>query len=132
MLLQWDAARTYVRDHIRWFKPEELICKCGCGLLVVDTDFLHRLDALRESLGIPLVLTSVCRCARHNAASGGSENSDHLTGQGADVRALNSATRFALVDRALSLGFRRIGIAKSFVHLGALGSPNPQDVMWLY
>lgn len=132
MILHGDAARAYVRDHIRWFKPEELICRCGCGLLVIDTDFLHRLDALRESLGFPLMLTSFSRCAKHNAAQGGAESSDHLAGWGADVRVLSSATRFKVVDRALSLGFHRIGIARSFVHLGGIGSSNPQEVMWLY
>ncbi len=130
MILRGDTAIAHVKAHSQYFKPRELTCKCGCGLIVVDTGFLELLDQLREAVG-PLRLTSFSRCAGHNAREGGAPTSDHLTGQGADVVIAESTARFRLIDHALNLGINRIGIGKSFVHLGC-NLKNPQNVIWLY
>ena len=119
---------------MKYFKPEEFDCKCGkCGLGYkdMDPDHLVRLEAARGYAGIPFVITSAMRCAEHNRAEGGKPTSDHLTGHGTDVATPDSATRSAVITGAVMAGFTRIGVGKTFVHLGS--SPrNPQNVVWLY
>lgn len=131
MILQGDEAREYINRNIRHFRPEELECKCGCGLLIVETRLIDRLDAMRGMLGMPLVLTSFTRCPDHNKAVGGVEGSEHLSGEGADIKVLSSATRHKVLDAAYDEGFSRIGIAKTFIHLG-ICPDKPAGVTWLY
>lgn len=115
-------------DH---FKKSELICKCGCGLYNIDDNFLRKLNYAREKARIPFLVASGCRCEEHNAAEGGKETSDHITGQGADIVSYRSRTRWKIVSSALAAGIRRIGLHREFVHLGDnLNNPNPR--IWLY
>ncbi len=116
---------------MRWFKEEEFVCKCGCGKNDMDTLFLDKLDFARGRAGVAFRVNSGDRCEEYNAAEGGKPNSDHLTGQGADIECNSSFTRWRIVRAAIAAGIRRIGIAKTFVHLGDnLNNPNPR--MWVY
>jgi hypothetical protein len=71
----------------RWpsFSPREIACK-GTGELVVDDQALDLLQALRERLGKPLILTSAYRSPAHNKRVGGAKNSRHMQGDAFDVR----------------------------------------------
>ena len=62
------------------------------------------LDPLRRQAGQPLVITSWYRSPAENAAAGGSSASQHLTGQGADVRPPAPFDSFDLVDLLASSG----------------------------
>lgn len=119
---------TYLTDD---FKKSEFACKCGCGFDDVNDGFVNRLQFARNIACVPFVITSGCRCKSHNKAEGGGDSSDHLTGEGADIKAVDSATRFKIVNAAISAGFNRIGIGKTFVHLGS-NPNNPKGVCWLY
>jgi hypothetical protein len=44
---------------------------------------------------------------------------------------MDSSTRLQLVEAAIKAGFRRIGIGKTFVHVG-VSKQLPQDVIWTY
>ena len=44
------------------------------------------LDPAREKLGMPVVVNSGFRCPLHNKTVGGVYNSQHVSGQAADVR----------------------------------------------
>lgn len=44
------------------------------------------LDPLREAYGGPIIVTSGYRCPALNKAVGGAKNSQHMTGQAADIR----------------------------------------------
>lgn len=46
------------------------------------------LDPLREAYGKPIVVTSGYRCLALNKAVGGASNSQHMTGQAADIRTI--------------------------------------------
>ncbi len=97
----------------------------------MQPSFLALLDRARELAGFPFVVVSGFRTKDHNEKVGGEENSSHTRGYAGDIRARNSQERFAIVNAALKVGFNRIGIAKSFVHLD--NDPTlPQSVMWLY
>ncbi len=116
------------------FKSTEFECHCGCGLDKVDHAFLWKLILARDYAGIAFVINSGCRCDAHNKAEGGSEYSDHLplpACEGADIKAETSDIRYRIITAALNAGFKRIGIAKTFIHLGNR-SNNPMNVIWVY
>ena len=71
----------------RWssFSPREIACK-GTGKIVVNEDALDKLQALRDRLRKPLILTSAYRSPEHNRAVGGAKNSKHMEGIAFDVR----------------------------------------------
>lgn len=89
------------------------------------------LDTLRGNYGFPIVIASGLRDKDHNKNVGGVEDSSHLLGLAVDINVPDSARRFKLVTEALKLGFRRIGVGKTFVHLD-IDKSKPQDVMWDY
>ena len=54
-------------DHGQFFSREELQCRCGqfCDYACpMDSEFMKRLDDLREHFGKPLKVTSGYRCGR--------------------------------------------------------------------
>lgn len=118
------------------FSEWEFRCKCGCGICNVGDSFLVKLQQTRTIANISFGIISGCRCPVHNKNEGGKETSDHLaTGsiqcEGADIRCYYSGDRLKIISAAIMAGFRRIGIAESFVHLG-MKKENPQDMMWVY
>ena len=80
-------------DDLRWrtvrhFTPEEIACRCGCGADEIHFALMLVADRLREQYAAQLaprdpdgalMVTSGCRCPRHNAKVGGSPLSYHLT-----------------------------------------------------
>ena len=71
----------------RNFRRHEFACRCGCGFATVDAELLAVLDALRDEINRPLMITSGCRCPDHNRRVGGRPESKHLQGIAADVLA---------------------------------------------
>ena len=55
----------------------ELQCRCGCGRINFDNEYLIRLQAYRYLLQLPMKVTSGGRCRKHNLKVGGVENSCH-------------------------------------------------------
>lgn len=90
---------------------------------------LEMLDKAREIAGIPFRITSGTRCEKFNKVVGGASNSAHLRGYAADISAVYSRHRLAIVKALLQVGFNRIGIYSH--HLHSDNDPNaPPDVMW--
>lgn len=123
-------------DLTKDFSEWEFKCKCGCGICIVDAGFLIKLQNTRDLAGIRFTISSGCRCPVHNKAEGGSEESDHLTTinlacEGVDILCNNSHDRYKILNAALPAGIKRIGMHKTFVHLGT-AKRNPQEVLWLY
>lgn len=67
------------------FLRSEFACKCGCGFAAVDVKLIKVLTDVREHFGVPVTITSGCRCESHNRKVGGSEGSFHLKGMAADI-----------------------------------------------
>jgi len=84
-IVAYPNATHYSRNFTR----AELDCKCGCrtpraiarelALLAAD------LERMRGALGHRLAILSGYRCPAHNAAVGGASQSQHMTGNAADV-----------------------------------------------
>jgi uncharacterized protein YcbK (DUF882 family) len=86
----------------KYFKDSEFACKCGCGFCEPDKRLLDILDIIRETLGVPVIVNSGCRCDLHNfnvggvsvkksghikGKKGGPKDSTHTRGESADIRA---------------------------------------------
>ena len=75
---------------MKYFKESEFACRC-CGQLppsereniraLVD----NVLDPARQAFGGPVYVNSGFRCEKHNAEVGGVKNSQHLSGEAADI-----------------------------------------------
>ena len=106
-------------------------CPCGKCISRPHTQLLQMLNRTRELAGIPMTVNSGPRCEQYNIDSKGAKYSEHIEGKGADIKCLDSRSRMLIVRAAIQAGFTRIGIAKTFVHLGC-SETNDQLVMWVY
>lgn len=97
----------------------------------MDKTFLLRLDEARERAGIPFVINSAYRTPEHNAKIGGKPNSSHLKGLAVDISVTNSRQRFIILNALLEVGFTRIGIADTFIHVD-LDDGKSKEVIWTY
>lgn len=105
-------------DIAKHFDRSEFACQCGCGLDTVDSELLDLLQHIRASFDVPVTINSGCRCEEHNAAVGGSENSQHLIGRAADI-VVQGASPLA-VQRWFERQYpRRYGLGKyaDFTHI---------------
>ena len=113
------------------FERYDFDCNCGCGLNNIRNVFLWKLQLTRTEAQFPFKINSGCRCKKHNKKEGGTFTSDHLTGEGADIAVSGSWQRLKLVEAAIRSGFIRIGVAKTFIHLGDNTRQNPAG-LWTY
>jgi uncharacterized protein YcbK (DUF882 family) len=97
----------------------------------MDSNFLDKLDEAREYSNIPFLINSAYRTPEHNESVGGTSNSSHLKGLAVDIKATDSRTRFLILDALLAVGFSRIGVADSFIHVD-LDFSKSQNVIWTY
>lgn len=109
---------------MRYFDMSEYRCRCHrpeCDApQELSPVMAQRLDALRESLNQPLILTSGLRCRYWNAQVGGAPDSRHLTGQAVDVACEADGARYTLLQHALlrpTCWFPFIELAPKHVHL---------------
>lgn len=118
--------------QIRFFTPREFDSpdEPGSGMNM-DLAFLMKLDLLRSRCGFPISVRSGFRTAAHNAKVGGVDSSAHTEGKAADLQSESSTARFKLLSEALRIGFQRIGIGATFIHLDD-DETKPQQVAWLY
>lgn len=102
----------------------------------MDNAFLQMLDDARGIAGIPFRITSGFRTPSHNAYVGGvqaglkSKGSSHMYGYAADISCKSSANREVIVAALIKAGFRRIGIANTFIHCD--NDPDKNNSIWLY
>lgn len=68
------------------FKKSEFRCKCGCGFDNISTNLVSILEDIRAYFGgKPLIITSGCRCSKHNSNVGGVAGSRHVSGKAVDM-----------------------------------------------
>lgn len=122
----------------KFFNLDEFKCR-HCGENKIAHDFIDKLDALRQSCGFALPVTSGYRCPVYNAAvSNTGAAGPHTTGRAVDF-GLRGVQALTLVQLALSRGvFTGIGLNQKgvgrFVHLDDLpnGPSQPRPTCWTY
>lgn len=97
----------------------------------MDKEFLFKLDRAREVAQIPFKINSAYRTPEHNAKIGGKPNSSHLKGLAVDISVTNSRQRFIVLKALIEVGFNRIGVAKTFIHVDDDKDKSP-EVVWVY
>lgn len=119
------------------FTPNEVVCKCGCGMLP-EQDFMDKVQIVRDIVGFPLPVASGARCPKHNAAvSSTGDNGPHTTGRALDVTARGEQA-FRVVYAMLVAGFTGIGVQqkgdKRFIHGDDLPDApgRPRPTIWSY
>jgi len=96
----------------------------------MNKDFLFVLDEARDFAGIPFIINSAYRSPDH-PLSIKNPSSSHIKGLAVDIKATDSVTRFKIVKALIDVGFTRIGIADTFIHVD-LDLDKTQNVIWTY
>ena len=107
----------------------------GSGAFMQD-EFLEKLDAARGYAEVPFRITSGFRTPSYqqDLKKRGykvSETSAHLDGWAADISATTSNRRWKIIEALIYVGFNRIGVADSFVHVD-MDPGKAQNCLWLY
>ena len=96
----------------------------------MNKEFLFKLDEARMLAGTPFRITSGYRTDAHNKKVGGVKGSSHTKGCAVDIAVNSGLQRSAIVCALAKIGFTRIGIAKTFVHVDL--DKEKQNSIWLY
>ena len=101
----------------------------------MDKDFLEMLDCAREEAQIPFKINSGFRTEDKNNAIYKSlgkapVKSSHLKGYAADIHCNNSQYRSIIVRALINVGFTRLGISATFIHVD--NDPDKVNAIWLY
>ena len=78
---------------------------------MMDRDFLEKLDEAREFAGFPFFINSAYRCE--------------------DIGVTDSRTRYLVIDALIHVGFNRIGISSTFIHVDD-DKDKASGVIWTY
>ena len=109
------------------FDLKEFNCPC-CGGNEMKPVFLEMIDEARRLAGVPFGINSGYRCPKHNKEVG-SSSANHTSGQASDIKCTDGPTRFKIVSALIKAGFRRIGVAKTFIHADCTDGPTS---IWFY
>ena len=115
--------------NLEFFTLDEFNCQVT-GENKMEPEFLQKLDRLRAGCGFPFVITSGYRHPIEHPIEASKEvPGTHAQGIAADIQIISASQRHTIVSETLKLGFKGIGIAKTFVHVDTRGTT---PVMWLY
>jgi len=96
----------------------------------MDLGFLAKLDEAREYAGIPFVINSSYR-SPEQPESIKNPTSSHIKGLAVDIKAKDSRTRYKVLEALIHVGFNRIGIADTFIHVDD-DKQKSSNVIWTY
>lgn len=116
----------------KYFKESEFkACSPSCSLQDMKQHTIEKLDAAREMAGIPFILNSAYRSPQWDKERGRTGTGAHTTGCAVDIRCNSNANRMKIVLALLAVGFRRIGVGKTYIHVDD-DPAQAQNVMWHY
>ena len=79
------------------FTSKEYACK-HCGEVKVMPKLAALVQKIRDYYGSPIIIISGYRCPIHNARVGGSDTSEHLKGEAADIASTKPNGRMELIN----------------------------------
>lgn len=102
----------------------------ACEVKDMNADFLDHLLLAQKAYGRKFRINSAFRSVAWDKSKGRSGLSSHCKGLAVDIAAPTHRERLFIVASLLIMGFRRIGIAKSFIHVD--DDPDKKPSLWLY
>lgn len=86
----------------------------------LNTRMIEFANSLEEAIGAELIITSGYRSPDHPIEAKKKSPGEHTTGLAIDVVAVGGTPVYEIVEAAINLGCKRIGISRksNFVHLG--------------
>ena len=108
------------------FTEKELACKgsncCGNTFFAAPV-LVKAIQELRDLIGLPIEVSSCCRCNVHNKKVGGVKGSYHTKGLAIDisVKGLSSKELAALAMEIDVFASGTIGLYKNFIHVAITG-----------
>ena len=116
----------------KYFSEAEFrACAPSCSLQDMEQAFMDKLDRAREIAGIPFVLNSAYRSPKWEKAKGRTGTGAHTRGCAVDIRCRTYQNRFKIITALLEVGFCRIGVAKTYIHVDS-DTTKAQNVIWDY
>lgn len=102
----------------RYFDWRDFVnCTPVCDIRQMNSLFMHMLDEARHKAGIPFYLNSAYRTVAWEKAMRRKGTSSHTKGVAVDIKCDNDADRLKMISALLDVGFRRIGIYDTFLHV---------------
>jgi len=98
------------------FNRNEFACGCGCKFQAADVELLEILEKVREHFGKPIIVTSGCRCLKHNHEIGSKDTSQHVRGMAVDFK-IKGISPQLIYDYIDSWHDRGLGIYDTFIHV---------------
>ena len=106
------------------FSRHEAACKCGCGFDTADVLTTAIIQQVRDYVDEKVIVTSWCRCEKHNKDAGGKPDSQHLYGRAVDFYVVGYSRAqhlelFRWIEETLMKGEGglRLYKRKNFIHL---------------
>lgn len=117
---------------LRYFTEQEFTqAKPACALSDMHESFMERLDEARHIAGVPFIINSAYRSKAYEVnVKHRSGTSSHCKGVAVDLKCTDSFYRLVIVDALLRVGFNRIGIGKTFIHVD--WDSEKRAAIWLY
>lgn len=99
----------------------------------LNTEFIDVLELMEKQLGRELVATSGYRSPEHPIEARKKSPGEHTSGLAVDVVCLTPPEFYEVVEVAIQVGIKRIGISrkKKFIHLGMDNSRSGKTI-WVY
>lgn len=113
-----------------FFSKDEFKCPC-CGEVHMEPIFMAMLEEARTIAGIPFVINSGYRCEKHNTEVG-SESKNHVSGRAADIKCVDGPSRRKILKALFGVGFERIGIGKTYIHVDNMDKIGSPKSVWVY
>lgn len=105
-------------------------CTPSCSIDDMNSAVVESLDYARALYGLPIVLTSAYRTVEYELSQGRKGTSSHCKGLAVDIRCTDEFKRIRLVTALLRAGFRRLGIADTYIHVDC--DEDKPKCLWLY
>ncbi|WP_254661370.1 D-Ala-D-Ala carboxypeptidase family metallohydrolase [Aquimarina megaterium] len=130
-VILWKTIKTKPKIDLRKFDSPDYPGSGRC----MDREFIRMLQRLEKKTRYPVFqnINSGARTAYWNTKVGGVSNSSHKipTYKAADIHTPTKAIRNKIVVAAKLVGFKRIGMGNTFVHLDN-DAAKSQYVAWGY
>lgn len=105
-------------------------CTPPCEVKDMDAAFLEKLLFAQKMCGKKFLINSAYRSLAHEKKMGRNGRSSHCKGLAVDIATGTHDQRLYIVASLLLAGFRRIGVARTFIHVD--DDPDKVTSMWLY